>query len=90
MTERLADITARIEGIRQLDAVVNAMRGIAAARAQQARAQLTAVDSYAQAIAVAIARAVSLIPGDQHVRGFRSTRPARPVLRRARFCRRLQ
>lgn len=76
MTERLADITARIEGMRQLDAVVNAIRGIAAARAQQARAQLTAVDSYAQAIAVAIARAVSLIPGDQHVRGSRSTRLA--------------
>lgn len=76
MKERLADITARIEGIRQLDAVVNAMRGIAAARAQQARAQLTAVDSYAQAIAVAIAQAVSLVPSDRHDRGSRSTRPA--------------
>ena len=39
MTERLADIGARIGGIRQLGAVVNAMRGIAAARAQQARSQ---------------------------------------------------
>ncbi len=44
MTERLADISARIAGIRQLGAVVNAMRGIAAARAQQARSQLVAVD----------------------------------------------
>lgn len=76
MTERLADITARIEGIRQLGAVVNAMRGIAAARAQQARAQLTAVDSYAQIIAAAIGRAVSLLPADQQDRTLQSTRPA--------------
>ena len=47
MTGRLADITARIEGIHQLGAVVNAMRGIAAARAQRRAAQLVAVDSYA-------------------------------------------
>ena len=40
MTERLADISARIDGIRQLGAVVNAMKGIAAARATCARAQV--------------------------------------------------
>jgi len=60
MTERLADINARIDGIGQLKAVVNAMRGIAAARAQQARSQLTAVDSYAATIALAIGRALAL------------------------------
>jgi len=62
MTERLADISARIDGTRQLSAVVNAMRGIAAARAQQARGQLIAVDSYAATIAVAIGRALTLLP----------------------------
>ena len=62
MTERLADIGARIDGIRQLGAVVNAMRGIAAARAQQARSQLIAVDSYAATIAVAIGRAPRVGP----------------------------
>jgi F-type H+-transporting ATPase subunit gamma len=62
MTERLSDINARIDGIRQLGAVVNAMRGIAAARAQQARGQLTAVDSYAATIAGAIGRVLALIP----------------------------
>ncbi len=56
MTERLADIRARVEGMRQLGGVVNAMRGIAAARAQQARSQLVAVDSYAATIARAIGR----------------------------------
>src|SRR5579864_8288810 len=62
MTERLADIAARIEGVRQLGAVVNAMRGIAASRVQQARGQLVAVDHYAATIAAAIARAVTLLP----------------------------
>ncbi|MBC7577976.1 MAG: F0F1 ATP synthase subunit gamma [Tardiphaga sp.] len=62
MTERLGDISARIEGIRQLGAVVNAMRGIAAARARQARDQLAAVDSYAASIAAAIGEALVLSP----------------------------
>lgn len=60
MTERLADIDARIGGIRQLGAVVNAMRGIAAARVQQANTQLAAVDSYAAIIVAAIGRALIL------------------------------
>ncbi len=75
MTERLADITARIDGIRQLGAVVNAMRGIAAARAQQARSQLAAVDGYAATIAAGIGRtrlaaaaATARAPGDRAAR----------------------
>jgi F-type H+-transporting ATPase subunit gamma len=62
VTDRLSDITARIEGVRQLGAVVGAMRGIAAARAQQARNQLAAVDSYAQTIALAIGKALDFLP----------------------------
>lgn len=62
MTERLGDISARIEGIRQLGAVVNAMRGIAAARARQARDQLAAVDTYAASIAAGIGQALALSP----------------------------
>lgn len=58
MTERLADVSARIDGIRQLGAVVNAMKGIAAARANTARAQIKAVDSYAATIAAAISNAL--------------------------------
>ena len=68
MTDRLSDINDRIGGIRQLRAVVNAMRGIAAARAQQARGQLAAVDSYAATLGAAIAQALALIP--------RTTEPA--------------
>lgn len=76
MTERLADISARIGGIRQLGAVVNAMRGMAAARAQQARTQLTAVDSYAATIAAAIGRAITLAPSVRHDGARTSMRPA--------------
>jgi F-type H+-transporting ATPase subunit gamma len=72
VTERLADIGARIDGVRQLGAVVNAMRGIAAARVQQARGQLDAVDRYATTIAAAIGRALALVPD------ARSEGPRRP------------
>jgi F-type H+-transporting ATPase subunit gamma len=58
MTERLADISARIESVRQLGAVVNAMKGIAAARAHTARAQIEAVDSYAATIAAGMSSAL--------------------------------
>jgi F-type H+-transporting ATPase subunit gamma len=62
VTLRLADISAQIEGIQQLGAVVNAMRGIAAARARQARGQLTGVDSYEAIIADGLGKALALIP----------------------------
>jgi F-type H+-transporting ATPase subunit gamma len=76
MTERLADISAHISGIRQLGTVVNAMRGIAAARAQQARGQLVAVDRYAATIAVAIGRALALAPAPRPDGTRKSSRPA--------------
>lgn len=62
MSERLSDVGARINGVRQLGAVVNAMRGIAAARARQAQRQLTAVDAYAATIANAIGQALAFAP----------------------------
>ena len=76
MTDHLADITARIGGIRQLGAVVNAMRGIAAARAQQARNQLTAVDSYAKTIAMAIGKTLVFLPPTLAPPTTGGTRPA--------------
>lgn len=60
MTERLADVTARIEGIKQLDTVVNAMTGMAAVRARVAREQIAAVDSYTASIAAAVGRVLPL------------------------------
>ena len=64
MTERLADITRRIANVRQLDAVVTAMRGIAASRAQQSRVRLPGVQAYTAVVAGAIARALALLPRD--------------------------
>jgi F-type H+-transporting ATPase subunit gamma len=58
VTDRLADISDRIDSVRQLGAVVNAMKGIAAARAHIARTQLEAVDDYAATIAAAISSAI--------------------------------
>jgi len=55
MTERLADISARIESIGALESVVNAMKGIAAARARVARTQIESVEGYAATIAAAMA-----------------------------------
>ncbi len=65
MTERLADIGARIGGIRQLGAVVNAMRGMAAARAQQAQRQLSAVETFSAMLAAAIGRALAGVAVDE-------------------------
>jgi F-type H+-transporting ATPase subunit gamma len=58
MTYQLADISARIEGIHQLETVVNAMKGIAAARVRNALMQVEAVDSYAAIIADAMSSAL--------------------------------
>ncbi len=75
MTERLSDVSARIAGIRQLGAVVNAMRGIAAARARQARTQLDAVDRYAATIGAAIAQVLALLPQARLAAPDRAARP---------------
>lgn len=64
MTERLADIVAQIQNVRQLETVVTAMRGIAASRAQQARSLLVGIKAYTEVISGAIGRALSLVPPD--------------------------
>ena len=46
MAERLADVVTQIQNIRQLDAVVTAMRGIAASRAQHGASLLAGIDAY--------------------------------------------
>ncbi len=78
MTERLADVSQRIDTTRQLGAVVNAMRGIAGARAQQSRALLPAVRAYADIAARAIGQARFLATGKTEV--FRSEASSKPGL----------
>ncbi len=65
MSERLAEVGRRIATIRQLGAVVNAMRGIAAARAQQSRTRLPAIRAYSLTAGHAIAQARRLGAGDR-------------------------
>ncbi|HVC60701.1 MAG TPA: FoF1 ATP synthase subunit gamma [Acetobacteraceae bacterium] len=64
MAEDLAGVRARIRGVRQLDAVIGAMRGIAAAHAQQSRALLPGFRAYAEVVAQAIAQALRLRDDD--------------------------
>lgn len=65
MSERLSDVKARIGSVRQLSAVISAMRGIAAARAREASGELDGVRAYADTIAGAIGRALSFLPEGQ-------------------------
>jgi F-type H+-transporting ATPase subunit gamma len=65
VTERLAETTRRIESVHQLELVVVAMRGIAASRAQQARALLPGVRAHAAVIAQAIRQVLTLVPQNQ-------------------------
>lgn len=62
MTERLVETRRRTENVRQLEAVVTAMRAIAASRAQQARGLLPGLHAYTSVIAHAIGQALGLLP----------------------------
>jgi F-type H+-transporting ATPase subunit gamma len=63
MAKQLVDIMARIENVKQLDAVTTAMRGIAAARAQQSKAMLSGISAYTETISRAIGQALGFAPG---------------------------
>jgi F-type H+-transporting ATPase subunit gamma len=61
MTERLSDVMARIGSVRQLSSVIGAMRGIAAARAREARERVEGVRAYARTVGAAIGQALALV-----------------------------
>jgi F-type H+-transporting ATPase subunit gamma len=67
MAERLAEIVGQIQNVHQLEAVVTAMRGIAASRAQKARSLLAGVEAYSEVISRAIGEALSLMSADAPV-----------------------
>jgi F-type H+-transporting ATPase subunit gamma len=62
MMDRLADVSAQIQNVRQLESVVTALRGIAASRAQQARSLLAGIDAYSTVVSRAIGEALALLP----------------------------
>jgi F-type H+-transporting ATPase subunit gamma len=61
MTERLSDVVGRIRSVRQLSSVIGAMRGIAAARAREAREHVEGVRAYAATVGAAIGQALALV-----------------------------
>jgi F-type H+-transporting ATPase subunit gamma len=65
MSGKLSEVEGRIGTVHQLEAVITAMRGSAAARSLEARARLPAVESYARVIGGAIGLALSLDPDDE-------------------------
>jgi len=64
MVERLAEVSTQIQNVRQLEAVVTALRGIAASRAQRARSLLAGIDAYSSVVSRAIRQALTLLPAD--------------------------
>lgn len=68
MAERLAQVAAQIQNVRQLEVVVTAMRGIAASRAQRGRALLAGIDAYSAVVSRAIGQALTLLPADHRPR----------------------
>jgi F-type H+-transporting ATPase subunit gamma len=63
VTERLSDVVARIGSVRQLSSVIGAMRGIAAARAREARERVEGVRVYARTVGAAIGQALAFMEG---------------------------
>jgi len=57
---KLGDVEKRIGTVHQLDAVISAMRGIAAARVHEARGRLDGVRGYASVVGAAIGEALAL------------------------------
>jgi len=62
MVDQLSDTLAQIQNVRQLNAVVTAMRGIAAARAQKGRSVLAGIEAYSEVISRAVGAALNLMP----------------------------
>jgi len=63
VTERLSDVMARIGSVRQLSSVIGAMRGIAAARAREARERVEGVRAHARTVGAAIGQALAFVEG---------------------------
>jgi F-type H+-transporting ATPase subunit gamma len=62
MSGKLSEVEGRIGTVHQLEAVITAMRGSAAARSREARSWLDGIRAYAAAIGTAIGQALALAP----------------------------
>jgi F-type H+-transporting ATPase subunit gamma len=82
MTERLSEVVKQIENVRQLNAVVTAIRGIAASRARHGRSLLAGIEEYTQIISTAIGQALTLPPSEESESTYRRATQAGLIL----FC----
>ena len=62
MSGKLSEVEGRIGTVHQLEAVITAMRGSAAARSREARGRLAGIQTYATVIGGAIGEALALAP----------------------------
>jgi F-type H+-transporting ATPase subunit gamma len=62
MSGKLSEVEGRIGTVHQLEAVITAMRGSAAARSREARSRLDGIRAYAAVIGAAIGQALALAP----------------------------
>jgi F-type H+-transporting ATPase subunit gamma len=62
MSGKLSEVESRIGTVHQLEAVITAMRGSAAARSREACSRLDGIRAYAAAIGAAIGQALALAP----------------------------
>lgn len=68
MSERLGDLRARLGATRQLESVITAMRGVAAARLREAQTHLPGVRAFAHTLGQALGDALALAPDTQPAR----------------------
>jgi len=59
---KLSEVEGRIGTVHQLESVITAMRGSAAARSHEARSRIAAIQAYAAAVGGAIGEALALAP----------------------------
>ena len=62
MSGKLSEVEGRIGTVHQLEAVITAMRGSAAARSREARGRLDGIRAYAAVVGGAIGQALALAP----------------------------
>ena len=79
MSGKLGEVEGRIGTVHQLQAVITAMRGSAAARSREARSRLDGIRAYAAVIGAAIGQALALAP-ESEPQLRRGQRPAGHVV----------
>jgi F-type H+-transporting ATPase subunit gamma len=60
MSDKFSEVEGRIGTVYQLEAVITAMRGSAAARSREARGRLTGIHAYAEVVGEAIGQMLGL------------------------------